>query len=310
MKSNEFHIYTAMISNPIRKRILEVLNSFPSLPYLKLMSECHLSHPSHCGVFTYHLKKLIDEGAVSKRRDEYFLTSKGRDWIKLTGKMEVEYMKKKNEESEFDLEKWCPLCLETQLKAKVTPEVIRIKCKNPKCIAGGPIDKPPYYIAMDNEIPDWREKGLDIYDLVQKIGSQATPEKKMEMYRSNKCWKCSSENLIVEEFGPWYNKHCKECGEGWGGAVINPWEFPETVAFLRAHHRVAETMLSEKVEVDGETCWGIVCTDLDTNEKLVMYADVETFKPIKICIDFEGKPVEGEMTREELVEKFLSFKKP
>jgi len=305
----EFPIYMAMVSNPMRKRILEVLRSFPSLPYLKLMSECHLSHPSHCGVFTYHLRKLIDTGAVAKRKDEYSLTSRGRDWIKLTEKMEVEYMKKESGEVEFDLEKWCPFCLETHLKAKVSPELVRIKCKNPRCIVGGPIDKPPFYMAIDNQIPDWREKGLDIYDLVQKIGSKATPEKKMEVYQTNKCPKCGSENLIMEEFGPWFNKHCKDCDEGWGWTIINPWEFPETVAFLRTHHRVAETMLNEKVTVDGKTCWGIVCTDLDTNEKLVMYADVETFRPVKVCIDFEGKPVEGEMTTEQLVEKFLSFKK-
>lgn len=48
-------------------------------------------------------------------------------------------------------------------------------------------------------------------------------------------------------------------------------------------------------------------TDLDTNEKLIMYANVETFRPVKICIDFEGKPIEGEMTTKELVEKFLSL---
>jgi hypothetical protein len=65
-------------------------------------------------------------------------------------------------------------------------------------------------------------------------------------------------------------------------------------------------MLSEKVTVDGKTCVGITATDLDTNEKLVMYADAETFKPVEICIDFEGKPVKGEMTKEELIEKFLS----
>jgi predicted transcriptional regulator len=179
----EFSIYMAMVSNPMRKRVLEVLSSFPSLPFLRLMSECHLSHPSHCGVFTYHLKKLVDEGAVSRRSDEYSLTSKGRDWVKLTEKMEGEYMKDGSEEKEFSLEKWCPFCLEANLKAKVTREIIRMKCKNPKCIIGGPIEKPPFYFAMPNEIPDWREKGLDIFDLVHRIVSKVTPERKIEIYR-------------------------------------------------------------------------------------------------------------------------------
>jgi len=303
-----FSIYLAMVSNPMRKRILEILSNFPSLPYLKLMSECQLSHPSHCGVFTYHLGRLIDAGAVAKKRDAYSLTSLGREWIRSVKKMEVDYTKKESEESEFDLEKWCPMCLEAKLKVQVTPEDIRIKCKNPKCIVGGFIDKPPFYIAVKNKIPDWRERHLDIYDLIH-ISWKATPDQKLEAYQTDKCLRCGSKNLIVEEFGPWYNKHCKDCNEGWGGTVINAWEFPETLAFLREHHRVAETTLNEKVIVHGKACWGITYTDLDTKEKLIMYADVETFKPVKVCIDFEGKPVEGEMTGEELVEKFLSFKK-
>jgi len=131
----------------------------------------------------------------------------------------------------------------------------------------------------------------------------------MELYQRDKCPKCGNTNIDVEEFGPWYNKHCRECNEGWGGAIITAWEFPETLAFLRKHHKVAESILGEKVIIDDTICWGITCTDVETNEKLVMYADAKTFKPVRFCMNFEGKPVEGEMTTEELVEKFLSFKK-
>lgn len=101
-------------------------------------------YKSYCGVFTYHLRKLIDSGAVAKRRDEYSLTSLGMEWTKLTQKMEGEYMKKEEpsgEETEIDMEKWCPMCLETRLKAKVTPKIIRIKCKNPKCMRSRPSSK-------------------------------------------------------------------------------------------------------------------------------------------------------------------------
>jgi len=310
----DFSLYMMIVSNPIRKRILEALSNFPSLPFLKLMAECSLSHPSHCGVFTYHLRRLMDSGAVAKRKDEYSLTSLGREWTKLTQKMEGEYMKKEEpsgEEIEIDMEKWCPMCLETRLRAKVTPKIIRIKCKNPKCLFGGPIDKPPFHIAIDNEIPNWQEQGLDIYDLIQKnlSGVPDLPIRKMELYQANKCPRCGSENLIMEEFGPWYNKHCKDCDYGWGAVAITAWELPETVAFLRTHHRVAESLLGEKVKINDKICWGTTYTDLDTNEKLVLYADAETFRPVKILIDFKGKTVKGEMTREDLVEKFLSLKK-
>jgi hypothetical protein len=312
VKSREdFSLFLMIVSNPIRKRILEALSNFPSLPFLLLMSKCHLSHPSHCGVFVYHLRKLIDAGAVAKRKDEYSLTSLGREWTKLTKKMEGEYMKEKtfNKRTEFDMEKLCPMCLEAQLKVNVTPQTIRIKCKNSRCLFGGPMDKPPYYIAIKNEIPDWRKRGLDIYDLVQKsiAKTKATPEEKMKLYRADKCPKCGSESLIVEEFGPWYNKHCRDCDYAWGAVLFTAWELPETVSFLRTHHKVAETFLVEKVTIDGKTCWGTTYTDLDTNEKLILYMDAETFKPIKIIIDFEGKPIAGEMTQEEISNKLLSF---
>lgn len=308
----DFSLFLVMVSNPIRKRILEALSNFPSLPFLLLMSKCHLSHPSHCGVFTYYLRKLINAGAVAKRKDEYSLTSLGTEWTKLTKKMEGEYMKEKplGEKTEFDMKKWCPMCLEARLKVKVTPQTIKIKCKNPRCLLGGPIDRPPYYIAIENEIPDWRKRGLDIYDLVQKsiAKTRVTPKEKMKLYRTGRCLKCGSENLIVEEFGPWYNKHCKDCDHAWGAVLFTAWELLETVSFLRAHHKVAETFLMGKVTVDGKTCWGTTYTDLDTNEKLILYIDAETFKPYKIIIDFEGKPIAGEMTQEEIIDKLLSFK--
>lgn len=40
----DFSAYMVMVSNPIRKRILKALGTFPSLPFLKLMAECSLSH--------------------------------------------------------------------------------------------------------------------------------------------------------------------------------------------------------------------------------------------------------------------------
>lgn len=298
----------AMISNPIRKRILEVLSRFPSLPYLKLMAKCQLSHPSHCSVFTYHLKKLLETGAIAKKGDEYYLTALGEEWTRLIERMEGEYLSKGSEVLDFTLDKWCPMCLKAHLRARVTTETISIKCENQECIIGGPIDRPVYYIATGNKIPDWRKRGLDIYDLVLENSFKST-EVKVKLYRAGKCLECGSENLIVEEFGPWYNKQCKDCGNSWGCTVINAWEFPETLAFLKMHHKVAETMIGRKVMLDGKGYLVMIYTDLDTGEKLVMYADAETLRPVKICIDLEGRPVEGEITREELVEEFIVISK-
>jgi hypothetical protein len=88
---------------------------------------------------------------------------------------------------------------------------------------------------------------------------------------------------------------------------ITPWELPETVAFLRAHPKVSEAFIYDKVAIDGKACWGVTAADVETDEKLIIYVDAETFKPVKIIIDYEGKPVAGEMTSKELIEKFLSF---
>ena len=55
---------------------------------------------------------------------------------------------------------------------------------------------------------------------------------------------------------------------------------------------------------------GITHTDLDTNEKIVIYVDVSTFEPVKVLIDFKGKPVEGEMTTKELFEDSFPSRNP
>jgi len=141
--------------------------------------------------------------------------------------------------SVFVMEKFCPVCLEYRLKAVIKPDVIMIKCQNPACFIGGDPEKPPYLHTGPNYFPDWKERGLDIYDLMFEAHSRVFNERVRD-YWTNSCLKCGSSNTKIERLGPCYNKVCMNCGHGSGGIPIEAWSIPEGITFLRNHPKVMD----------------------------------------------------------------------
>jgi len=147
------------------------------------------------------------------------------------------------------MDKYCPLCLKSRLRAEITFETITVKCQNPDCIIGGQPDRPPYYHHGHNCVPDWETLGLDIYDLMHKEHVQLVEERKKE-YWNGKCADCGSADVRISKSGPWFDKQCMKCGHGSGGIPLEAWAIPEGVTFLRHHHRVREGWIAHPVEVE------------------------------------------------------------
>jgi hypothetical protein len=187
------------------------------------------------------------------------------------------------------------------LKALIKPDVIMIKCSNPDCLIGGDMDKPPYLHKGFNYVPDWRERGLDVYDLMYEAHRREFHERVRD-YWSNSCLKCGSFNIKVKRLGPWYNKTCLDCGYGSGGMPIEAWTLKEGIAFLRNHPKLVCGWTTEPLTINGRKCWAITYLDIEENVKLVIYADYETFKPLKVVIDYEAKPIEHEKTIQQLIQ--------
>jgi hypothetical protein len=55
-------------------------------------------------------------------------------------------------------------------------------------------------------------------------------------------------------------------------------------------------MDNKPLTVNGRKCWAITYLDIEENKKLVIYADYKTFKPLKVVIDYEPKPLKNEKT--------------
>jgi hypothetical protein len=198
------------------------------------------------------------------------------------------------------MDMYCPICLKDRLKALIKPDVIIIKCSNPDCIIGGDIDKPPYMHRGSNYFPDWKQKGLDIYDLMHEVHKREFHER-VKDYWSNSCLNCGSSNVKVEKLGPWYNKTCFDCGYGSGGIPIEAWTIKEGIAFLKNHPKAIAGWTTKPLTVNGRKCWAITYLDIEENKKLVIYADYKTFKPLKVVIDYEPKPLKNEKTIQQLI---------
>jgi len=183
----------------------------------------------------------------------------------------------------------------------VKPNTIVIKCSNPDCLIGGDMESPPYLHKGSNYFPDWKERGLDVYDLMYEAHRREFYERVRD-YWSALCLSCGSSNVKVKKLGPWYDKTCIDCGYGSGGIPIEAWSIKEGIAFLRDHPKVQVGWTTKPLTIDGRKCWAITYLDAEENTKFIIYADYKTFKPLKIVIDYEAKPLKHEKTIQQLIQ--------
>ncbi|MEM2137224.1 MAG: hypothetical protein QXI93_04635 [Candidatus Methanomethylicia archaeon] len=200
----------------------------------------------------------------------------------------------------IEMEKYCPICLKYKLKAIIKPDTIIIKCQNPNCFIGGDPEKPPYLHIGVNYFPDWKQRGMDIYDLMFETHRRIF-HRRVEDYWTKLCLNCGSSNVQIKRLGPWYNKVCMNCGYSSGGIPIEAWSIPEGIVFLRSHPKVRDGWVTKPLIINCKKCWAITCLDVENNIKLIIYADYKSFKPVKIVIDYEAKPLKHEKTVEELL---------
>ncbi len=202
------------------------------------------------------------------------------------------------------LDKYCPICVKSRLKAWMSPSMITIKCQNPDCAMGGDPHEMPYYCRGPNPFPDWKKEGVDVFDILYELASKKVDESALDFW-SKECMDCGSSKLRVQKSGPMYDKECMDCGHASGGVPFTAWSLPEGITFLRNHPRVRDGWIAQPVGIDGVKCWAVTCLDLDANHRLTTYANYKTFRPVKLVIDYHAKPLAGEKTAEEMVAEFL-----
>jgi DNA-binding HxlR family transcriptional regulator len=232
------------LSNPIRIAILDRLAEKDSY-YRELEKLTGISSAP----LNFHLKTLKSSGLICQdvKRGKYSVTELGLRLLELIDQM----AKALYDFETVELDRYCFLCSEAQMKLDVFPTHLRIWC--PKC--GGDHGSSWSFTLLNVFGEEWRQH--DIEKLIE-TGWNETFKLIKNAIRSSRCMNCNAQTEYVFHDDRIDGK-CPLCGQHY--SVRTNDLTPDRLFSLWKKHKKIRQKTEGPVEKEGVMCWRVSVSD-------------------------------------------------